>query len=169
MRDRILSTDFAITVVFAIVAAVALSQARAWPFRASLFPLVTGGILLVSSLIKIGMDLLTSKPAPAPVVHTRIEDEEEDAEAELVDVFMTATRKQWAGSLGWMAAFFLTLWVLGALVAVPLFAVVYLLVVARASLVLTGVYALASWAFVYGLFDRLLHIPLPPGIFGGGG
>jgi hypothetical protein len=56
------------------------------------------------------------------------------------------------------------LWLLGALVTVPLFALVYLLVASRESAVLAGSYALVSWAFVYGLFDRLLHIPLPRGV-----
>jgi hypothetical protein len=52
----------------------------------------------------------------------------------------------------------------GALVAVPLFALVYLLVAARGSLVLAGTYALASWLFIYGLFDRALRVPLPAGV-----
>jgi hypothetical protein len=60
-----------------------------------------------------------------------------------------------------MAAFFVSLWVLGTLITVPLFAVVYLMVAARSSPVLAGVYALASWAFVYGLFGRVLRLPLP--------
>jgi hypothetical protein len=60
-----------------------------------------------------------------------------------------------------MASFFVALWLLGALITVPLFAIVYLLVVPRSSPVLAGVYALASWAFVYGLFGRLLRLPLP--------
>ncbi len=55
------------------------------------------------------------------------------------------------------------MWLLGALVAVPLFALAYLLAVARQSPVLAGSYALVSWTFVYGLFDRVLHIPLPAG------
>ena len=62
-----------------------------------------------------------------------------------------------------MAAFFVLLWLLGALIAVPLFAVVYLLTAARQSLLLSGVYALACWLFVYGLFDRALRVPLPAG------
>jgi hypothetical protein len=60
-----------------------------------------------------------------------------------------------------MAAFFLLLWLVGALVAVPLFALAYLLAVARQRVVHAGVYALASWLFIYGLFDRALRIPLP--------
>ena len=45
------------------------------------------------------------------------------------DVFATAARAEWLSALGWMAAFFVMLWLLGALVTVPLFAVVYLLAV----------------------------------------
>jgi len=56
------------------------------------------------------------------------------------------------------------LWLLGALVTVPLFAVLYLLAVAKQSPAFAGSYALISWTFVYGLFDRVLHIPLPAGV-----
>lgn len=84
-----------------------------------------------------------------------------DIDAEPPDIFTTATRTQWLTALAWMAAFFVMLWVLGALITVPLFTAAYLLVASRESLVLSASCALASWLFVYGLFDRLLHIPLP--------
>jgi hypothetical protein len=66
-----------------------------------------------------------------------------------------------------MASFFLLLWLVGALIAVPLFAVAYLITAARSRIVLAGVYALASWLFIYGLVDRALRIPLPAGILFG--
>jgi hypothetical protein len=86
--------------------------------------------------------------------------EEESEEPELTDVFATASRIEWAKAFGWMTAFFVMLWLLGALVAVPLFALIYLLTASRESFLLAGGYALMSWLFVYGLFDRLLHVPL---------
>ena len=55
-------------------------------------------------------------------------------------------------------------WLFGTLVTVPLFALLYLLVVSRQSAFVAGAYALVSWAFVYGLFVELLHIPLPRGV-----
>jgi hypothetical protein len=167
MRRRVLSMDFLITVAFAAVALVAILQAREWPFRAGLFPLVTASVLLFVSLIKIGADLLARQPAPHAATPTRIQDEEEDAEAELVDVFATARPQEWLSAIVWMGAFFLSLWVFGALVAVPLFAVVYLLLVSRASPTVTAAYAFVAWLFVYGLFIRLLHIPLPVGVVWG--
>ena len=76
-------------------------------------------------------------------------------------MLITASRAQWLTALGWMSAFFLMLWLLGALVTVPLFTLVYLLAASRESPLLAGLCAFAAWAFVYGLFDRLLRIPLP--------
>ena len=82
---------------------------------------------------------------------------------EIPDVFLTASRAEWQSAVGWMAGFFVMFWLLGALVTVPVFALVYLVVVSRQSAVAAGAYALVSWAFIYGLFVELLHIPLPPG------
>jgi hypothetical protein len=47
---------------------------------------------------------------------------------------------------------------------VPLFAVAYLLAVARQSVTMAGAYAAVSWLFIYGLFDRALRVPLPAGV-----
>jgi hypothetical protein len=83
---------------------------------------------------------------------------------DLPDVFATASRMEWLSAFAWMAGFFLLLWLLGALIAVPLFALVYLLTVAGRSTMLAGAYAFACWLFIYGLFDRALRIPLPRGV-----
>jgi hypothetical protein len=63
-----------------------------------------------------------------------------------------------------MSSFFLMFWLLGALVTVPLFALLYLVTVSRQPAVVAAAYALVSWGFIYGLFVRLLHIPLPAGV-----
>jgi TctA family transporter len=130
---------------FAVVAAYVLYSASAWPFRAAVFPLVTGSLLLVLSVVK-----LCARERRADA-----------SDAELPDAVAVASRAEWLRALAWLAAFFVLLRVAGALIAVPLFTVAYLLMVSRASPILAGGYALASWAFVYGLFGRLLRIPLP--------
>jgi hypothetical protein len=135
-----------------------LVEARHWPLRASLFPIGAGSLLLVLALLQVLRLVIrgtrqNQRPGP--------EDARGADDVEPKDVFETATRQQWLSAIGWMAAFFVTLWLLGMLVTVPLFALVYLLVASRESPVLAGSYALLSWAFVYGLFDRLLRIPLP--------
>lgn len=159
---RVLSVDFAITVGFLIVAVAVLLQARGWPFRAGVFPLITGSVLLGLVLVKLVLAFVPASPGPA-VQREGLVDEGEAAEANVIDVLATASRMEWLAAVGWMAAFFVMLWLLGMLVTVPLFALVYLLAASRESPVLAGIYALASWVFVYGLFDRVLHVPLPPG------
>ncbi len=154
------TADLVITAGFLALAIFVLLQARGWPVRAGLFPMMTGSALLVLSILKIVLDL--ARPAaPAVVARPAIVEEEEEAEAELVDVFATATAAEWRSSLAWMAAFFLALWLLGALIAVPLYAVVYLLVASRERVLVAGTYGFVCWLFIYAVFDRLLHVPLP--------
>ena len=144
--------DRVISVGFLALAGVVLISARAWPFRSGVFPLITGAVLLAAALLNLGMG---STIATKPV----------EAEGEEVpDVLATASRAEWISSISWMAAFFLMLWLLGALVTVPLFTIAYLRAASRETPLMAGVYALAVWGFVYGLFDRLLHLPLPAGV-----
>ena len=147
--------DLPITLGFLAAGAWVVFQSLDWPFRTSLFPLLTGSLLVGLALLKLGASVGRVPPD--------VQDKEQSAPTDLPDVFVTASRSDWAAAVGWMASFFLMLWLLGALVTVPLFAVAYLLIVARRSPVLAGTYAFVSWMFVYGLFDRVLHIPLPAG------
>lgn len=160
--QRVFTVDVAITVGFLIAAVMVLLTARNWPFRTAVFPLITGVVLCGLALLKLGLALVPG-PRGASRKSPGLVEEEEAAELEAVDVFAAATRAEWLSALGWMTTFFVMLWLLGALVTVPLFALVYLLAASRESPVMAGSYALASWMFVYGLFDRVLHIPLPSG------
>ncbi len=148
--------DLPITLAFLAAGVWVVFQALAWPFRTSLFPVMTGSLLVGLALLKLGASVWRVGPS-APV-------DDHGTPADLPEVFVTASRGEWTAAVGWMAAFFLMLWLLGALVAVPLFALAYLLAVARQSPLVAGGYALVSWMFVYGLFDRVLHIPLPAGV-----
>jgi TctA family transporter len=171
-----------------------LYQASGWPFRTAVFPLMTGALLLVFATAKLASHALKSEvgrafqarradPKGPPHMQRATQHVAEAARngteadpdvtqatqdaleaTDLPDVFATASRAEWLSALGWMAAFFLLLWLVGALTAVPLFALAYLLAAARGSLVLAGAYALASWLFIWGLFDRALRVPLPQGV-----
>jgi len=172
--------DVPITLAFLLAAVWVLYQAAGWPFRTAVFPLVTGALLLLFTVLKLGSFAARRKAAPyAPPVGRATaphragaagapldarQDGATGAAADgLPDVFATASRAEWLTALAWMAAFFLLLWLVGALVAVPLFALAYLLAAARQSIVLAGTYALASWLFIYALFDVALRVPLPRG------
>jgi hypothetical protein len=162
--------DVPITIGFLMLGVAVLLQARGWPFRTAIFPLATTAILVGLSLMKLAAAARTftvretDRDAYAGRVPRGEATERPSGPGEMDDVpdiFATATRREWLSAIGWMATFFLVFWLLGALIAVPLFAVVYLLAVSRSSPAVAGVYALASWVFVYGLFGRLLRLPLP--------
>jgi hypothetical protein len=141
---KVARADAIIASAFLVVAAAVIVNASSWPFRSAVFPLATASLLLVLALIK-----LVSHDRRLP------------ANDEMPDAIAVASRGEWLKALAWLAVFFVLLWFAGALIAVPVFTVAYLLAASRASALLAGSYALASWAFVYGLFDRLLRIPLP--------
>jgi putative tricarboxylic transport membrane protein len=151
--------DVPITIGFLAAGGWVVFQALDWPFRTSLFPLMTGSLLAGLALAKLGSSVGRVRAS----VPAEDQGASADLQADLPDVLATASRGEWTEAVTWMAGFFLMFWLLGALVTVPLFAVAYLLTVARQSPVLAGTYALLSWMFVYGLFDRVLHIPLPAG------
>ena len=151
--------DVPITIGFLAAGGWVVFQALDWPFRTSLFPLMTGSLLAGLALAKLGSSVGRVRAS----VPAEDQGASADLQADLPDVLATASRGEWTEAVTWMAGFFLMFWLLGALVTVPLFAVAYLLTVARQSPVLAGTYALLSWMCVYGLFDRVLHIPLPAG------
>ena len=63
----------------------------------------------------------------------------------------------------WILGIFVAVYLLGFLVAIPLSAIAYLRFAARESWVTSVAVAAVCWALVFGVFDRLLHLPLPPG------
>jgi putative tricarboxylic transport membrane protein len=160
--------DVPITIGLLAVSVWVLAQASDWPFRTGIFPLATGGLLLLLTLAKL-LDAVRSRRFLVGRVSAVADDPSTAGPAILdpldpPDVFATASRADWISASAWMAGFFVMLWLLGALIAVPLFAVIYLLIVARQSIPRAGAYAVVSWLFIYGLFDRALRIPLPAGV-----
>ena len=155
--------DVPVTIGFLIAAVWVLYQAASWPFRTAVFPLATGAVLLGVAAMKLVIDARRLRRPSVPTAESDHVTELPAPFDDLPEVFVTASRAEWLSAIIWMAAFFILLWLLGALVAVPLFALAYLLTVARQSTVLAGAYALGCWLFIYGLFDRALRVPLPRG------
>jgi hypothetical protein len=63
----------------------------------------------------------------------------------------------------WVVGFFLMILMLGFPVAVPLFVFLYMRWAGGERWTLSLSLTLFSWIFIEGLFDRLLHIPMPQG------
>ncbi len=66
----------------------------------------------------------------------------------------------------WLGAFFASSFVLGLFATVPVFTVAYLRFEARFSWLVAAAYSVITVAFVWLVFDSLLHIPLMKGVIG---
>jgi hypothetical protein len=235
---RLITADFLVTLGFLALFAWAIQQAREWPFRAALFPVLTASFVVGLILLKLVLDVASARRRPPVAVSSarvdrgvpenrpahpsqpqakqsatssgraggpwqlgaggtgpraaflrkaqdesdhggrtgtdwraqdqtrmhpaeRVASDQSSADSELEDIFKVAQRQVWIAALGWMGAFFFSLWALGIFFAVPLFTFLYLRWASRESPLMAGAYAAIAWAFVFGVFDRVLHIPLP--------
>jgi hypothetical protein len=80
------------------------------------------------------------------------------------EVLTTAERtRRTAEIAAWIGGIFLAIYLLGFQIAVPLGAIAYLRVMAREGWVTSAIVAALCWGLVFGIFDRVLHVPLPTG------
>lgn len=152
--------DIVITVGLLATFAVALVTARGWSFKTGLFPQMVTVLGLFLAALHL-LILFLRRPAEDHQPHG------EDGEIEAVDVeyvFEHATRAQWARTLGWALGFFVALYLVGIFIAAPVFTVAYLRYSARASWVLSVVYAIVVGVMLYLAFVVFLQLPVPEGV-----
>lgn len=144
--------DLVLSVVIATTFVYAVYEARDWAEEASLFPLAVAlpGVALAIAQIVIS---IRSRGAAAEAVPA---DEEGTLPA-------GERSKRTAEIAGWILAFFAAVWLIGFQIAVPLGAVAYLRIAAREGWLPSAVVAAGCWALVVGVFDRVLHVPMPAG------
>jgi hypothetical protein len=123
-----------------------------WPWKAALFPLVIGIPLFV----------LSAAEALWVVFGTTERAEVQDFQISH-DLPQREIIRRSAVAAGWILGFFAAIVLLGFPVAVPLFVFLYLKLQAREDWILSAVFTAVAWAFFYGLFDQLLHLPFPRG------
>ena len=102
-----------------------------------------------------------TEPADGTAV-TLVDDEAEEDES-MEYVFATAGARAWMEALAWIVVFFVTFFVLGAYVSVPVFALFYLKFSGGATWRSAAIYAVVAGAIIYGVFHELVFIPLPTG------
>ncbi|MGH2378067.1 MAG: tripartite tricarboxylate transporter TctB family protein [Candidatus Limnocylindria bacterium] len=144
MRRRI---EIAFALTLAAVFGWAAWEATHWSPRANLFPLAIAIPALALAVLQTALSVRGAAPAPAT---------EGDLAPEV-----RARRMVEIG--GWMAGLVAGLALIGFLATIPLVSFLYLRLGAREGWLISAAIAAGSWAFVYGLFDRALHVPLPPG------
>ena len=63
----------------------------------------------------------------------------------------------------WIIGYFVAIWLLGFSIGVPLCTFLQLKAGSREKWAVTIILTVFSWAFIYCIFDRVLHVPFPPG------
>ena len=134
------------------VSGYAVVAAWFWPWKAALFPLVIGIPLFVLSAAEAAW-VLFGKTERSEVQDFQLT--RDVPEREVVRRSATAA--------AWIVGFFAAIVLFGFPVAVPLFVFLYLKQQAGEGWIFSTVFTAAVWAFFYGLFDRLLHLPFPAG------
>lgn len=134
------------------VSGYAVIAAWFWPWKAALFPLVIGIPLFVLSATEAAW-VLFGKTGRAEVQDFQLA--RDVPEREVV--------RRSAVAAAWIVGFFAAIVLFGFALAVPLFVFLYLKLHANEGWIFSAVFTAAVWAFFYGLFDRLLHLPFPAG------
>ncbi|MCJ7595623.1 MAG: tripartite tricarboxylate transporter permease [Desulfobacterales bacterium] len=134
-----------------------LWESRDFTLRSRLFPWAIGIPILVLALMRIAMDcfvaeggngvskgVVTSAALPAQVVRSRT-----------------------VASFLWMTGFFLSIWLLGFSIGLPLITFLQLKIGALEKWWLSTILAVSVWIFIYGFFMKGLRVPLYPGLLFG--
>jgi hypothetical protein len=136
-----------------VVLCAALWQSRTFNVRAGLFPWVVGFPMLAFSLVQ-----LTRELRGKAVTRSQAKSDEEESE-----VSPELVRRRTAGMFGWIVGYFLAIWLLGFPIGGALCSFLQLKFDSREKWLMTIVLTVALWAFIYVLFERLLHVPFPAG------
>ncbi len=136
--------------------------ARQWQFQARLFPWTIGIPALLLCIAQLATDLFRTT-----------ESENSDDVRGLMDlpvdrgIPVSVVVRRAINSFGWVIGFMLVIWLIGFIISVPLFVLLYLLIQAREKLWVALVYTGSMLIFLLGVFHQVLHIPWPPGVFPG--
>ncbi len=146
--EKILFTLFIVCIFI-----VALRSSLDWPIRASILVLLLGGIGLVLALVQLGTEFWTIFHEPAK------------AKGMSFEVPLMETGSRW-GNLeiwGWLIGLYASIWLVGFPIAVPLWVFAYSKFYGSHWITSTCLTTVA-WAFIYGIFDRALHVPWPDAV-----
>jgi hypothetical protein len=150
----ILTPRFLLALFVALLAAYAVYISLSWPLRAGLFPRVIGIPLFILAVV----EMLWSAFKP-----------EGEKEGHAVDfefasnIDPAVARKRTVAMFLWILGLLALILLFGFSIGVPLFVFLYLKIAGGEKWPLTISLTFISWLFIEGLFNRLLHLPLPRG------
>jgi TctA family transporter len=152
-RDRRLDGTTAFTLLIVVLFAWALWQSRSFGIRAGLFPWAVGFPGLALAIVQLARDL-TGRQERAPTHGVEGEPDVPPA------VAARRTFEICAWTVGYLAA----IWLLGFSLATLATTFLYLKICARERWPMTLAMTVFGLAFVWGVFEKALGVPFPPGL-----
>jgi presenilin-like A22 family membrane protease len=149
--------DLVLTVLLLALFGWAFLATTQWSFRAAMFPRVVTVCAVVLTALHLVQALVRLWRPVAPRGAANPDDVEY--------VFRTAGARRWASALGWVAEFFVLLYVAGLYVTAPVFSLLYLRFAGKRTWIFSSIYAIVIGVMLYVAFELALGVPTPPGLF----
>ena len=131
----------------------ALWESRRFNIRAGLFPWAVGFPVLFFAIAQFIRDFIGKGDRGG-------DDHRAEARPELPS---HVVNRRTADIFVWIVGFFVAIWLFGFSIGGPLCTFVQLKIGYRERWPLTLILTGFAWVFIYGLFDRILHVPFPQG------
>jgi len=129
-------------------------SALEWPWKAKLFPLVIGIPLFCLAAAEALWTIFGARAGRQAASDFQLS----------ADQPPEVARRRTLIAAAWAVGFFGLIVLLGFQVAVPVLVFAYLKLQGKEGWIFTTLFTAWVWAFFYGLFDFLLHLPFPPGV-----
>ena len=142
-----------IVAIFVYVLREALYGFGEFEERAALFPLIIGIPGLILSVLAFGQEFRKSISSTAS----------QAAPPEVASPEAAVARSRMISIIGWIVGFFASIWLVGFTVTSVLTTFLYLKFGAGERWPISIFLTVVAWAFFFGLFDHLLHLPFPSG------
>jgi len=144
-----------LTLFIMVVWALAVSDTDELSVQARLFPRVIGTAALVLCTIQLFLDLFAPK-REGPIDPVALMDLPVDHDVPPREVAVRAGK-----IFGWIFGLFVGSYVIGFLIAVPMFVFLYIAIRSRPSWWTTFAITLVIVGVVFGIFDQIIHVPWP--------
>jgi hypothetical protein len=152
------SSVFSLVLFF--VFGLGVTSAYEWGLQARLFPWVIGVPGLLLSIWQFARDSLYRGESYPSESHSGVMDLPVDQSVPLSVVWLRAARAS-----SWILGLFFAVWVLGFIVSIPFFILLYIKLEAREGLGISLLTALSMLVFIIVVFHLVLSVPWPQGAF----
>jgi putative tricarboxylic transport membrane protein len=137
-----------------VISMYVVFEASAWQLQAKLFPWVVAFPLLALSAVRLVMTLRSAPTSAGPG---------NSATADL-GLGNPVARRETSRLIGWLVAFLVLIGLFSFLIGLPLAMLGYLKIESRERWPLAIGLSLATFAYLYAIFDQVLHVPWPEGL-----